>query len=405
VWDVATLQLKAELTNHTAWVGAAVFSPDGRRLATCSADQTIRLWDTSDWQELAVLRGHRDEVWPVAFSTDGGRLVSGSKDGEVKVWSAGPRRPGVFAQRFPPELESGSRERCRLALSPDGRFVAAACTNFQIAVWDALALREIARITVPETNLATLALAPGGRLLARGLADGGVQLSDITVRHDLGELRGHNSRVAGLCFSADGTLAASGDNSSIRVGDVGQRREVARLENKPGARLLRTLAFAPDRPYLAAGNYPGWVRVWDLAGRRVILDVNTGHDNVVGLAFQPGNSNLVTAAWDGRIRFWDLKSHKESAKLPRALMAYESVAFSPDGGRLAAGDSQGAVRIMDVETGQEVARLQGHHSTVRLIAFLPDGDSQISVSPNEICVWRTSPFAETDASGPESRAP
>jgi len=403
VWDVATLRLKAELTNHTAWVSAVVFSPDGGRLATSSADQTIRLWDTSNWQELAVLRGHQDEVWSVAFSSDGRQLASGSRDGEVKVWSADPRSPEVSAQRFPPELESGSRERCRLALSPDGRFVAAAYTNLQIALWDTLTLREIARIPVPETNLVVLAIAPGGQVLAWGLADGRVRLSDTSERRAIGELASHTSSVRCLCFSLDGEVLASGDDASIQVWDVARVGEPARLDNKPGT-VLHSLAFSPDHASLAVGDWPGWVRVWDLASRRLILEVDTGRNVISGLAFHQGNSSLVTAGWDGRIRLWDLRSQKESMGLPRALMAYEPVAFSPDGRRLAAGDSVGIVRIMDIETGQEVARLQGLSEAARCIGFLPDGDTLVSVSPKEIYCWRASPFAETDRLSTEDRS-
>ena len=41
-------------------MSSAVFSPDGARVVTASADKTARLWEAASGKELAVLRGHED---------------------------------------------------------------------------------------------------------------------------------------------------------------------------------------------------------------------------------------------------------------------------------------------------------------------------------------------------------
>ena len=75
------------LTGHTGNVWSVAFSPDGKTLASGSADGTVRLWDVATHRQIgAPLTGHTDNVWSVAFSPDGKTLATGSPDHTVRLW-------------------------------------------------------------------------------------------------------------------------------------------------------------------------------------------------------------------------------------------------------------------------------------------------------------------------------
>jgi WD40 repeat protein len=86
LWAVPTGEAKATLRGHTDSVGHVAFSPDGLRLATASADATVRLWDATTAERLLTFSGHTGGVWRVAFSPDGAWLATASADGTAKVY-------------------------------------------------------------------------------------------------------------------------------------------------------------------------------------------------------------------------------------------------------------------------------------------------------------------------------
>jgi WD40 repeat protein len=58
-------------------VVAAVFSPDGLRIATASRDGTAKLWDAITGSQLLTLHGGEGGLNGVAFSPEGTRLATG----------------------------------------------------------------------------------------------------------------------------------------------------------------------------------------------------------------------------------------------------------------------------------------------------------------------------------------
>src|SRR5262245_51543395 len=70
IWRVSDGKLR-RLKGHTSRILGLAFSPDGTKLASASADKTIKLWRVSDGKEVCRFEDHTDQVSSVAFSPDG----------------------------------------------------------------------------------------------------------------------------------------------------------------------------------------------------------------------------------------------------------------------------------------------------------------------------------------------
>jgi WD40 repeat protein len=117
------------------------FSSDGRRLATGSEWNTVKIWDVEKREVPATtLQGHIREVYAVAFSPDDESrwIASGGEDSKVKIWDS---QSGELVHTFHGHTGLVSS----LAFSPDGKRLYSGSRDTTVKVWDLTQLSQVPR--------------------------------------------------------------------------------------------------------------------------------------------------------------------------------------------------------------------------------------------------------------------
>jgi hypothetical protein len=91
VWDASSGAYHATLSGHSAMILSVLFSPDGKRILTGSADRSVRLWDLAG-SELLTLTENNSDPAPIAFSPDGTGIATGDLVKTARVWRSATLR-------------------------------------------------------------------------------------------------------------------------------------------------------------------------------------------------------------------------------------------------------------------------------------------------------------------------
>jgi WD40 repeat protein/type II secretory pathway predicted ATPase ExeA len=390
VWDAHSGQTALTFTGHTDVVTSVAWSPDGEQLASASADRTVRVWDVSSAQTLLTYKDHARAVESVAWSPDGKQIASASADRTMQVWDASS---GQTVRKYTGHTDVVTS----VAWSPDGKRLASASADTTVRVWDASSGQTVRKYTGHNSAVTSVAWSPDGKRLASTswdgiVQDGTVQVWDVSSAQTLLTYPGHTNAVHSVAWSPDGELLASASaDKTVQVWDASSGQIL--FTYRGHTNIVESVAWSPDGKQIASASADRTVQVWNANinhGSTVLT--YTGHTNIVhSLAWSPDGKQLASASEDQTVQVWDASSGQTLHIYTEHSGAVESVAWSPDGKRLASASADRTVRVWDASSGQTLRTYRDHTGAVDSVAWSPDGKRLASASADRtVQVWDAS---------------
>lgn len=288
-------QVQQVLRGHQNFVYDLRISPDGKWIASCAWDGTVRIWEMATgeiFRKLDIV-GHGKGL---RFSRDGTQLVART-DREL-AWFSFPECAEVHSRKLGSEQSIGMRS----TFTSDGRFIVTP-NQTKISIVDATT-GKVTKSLAPSTKepINEVCLSFDGRDIISGFGSK-ILVWDAETYELKHQVSGHTGEVFCLETSSDGRiLASSSADFTVRFWNQDNYEEMVAL---PVPSYVYTMSFSPDGTRLATGCADGTIRLFDLKTHQEVV-VLQGHSNfILGLEFSPDGKKLVSGSGDFTIRIWD----------------------------------------------------------------------------------------------------
>ena len=253
LWHAKSDALCACLDGHESDVVTLAFSPDESYLASGSWDTKCCLWDGVAGRKLHEYSGPQGVAKRVMW-LDRATIISGSWNGVVNL------------------LDTRSHERQRLIPNVGSAIDGLAVVDNQLVVgqsvggvslWDLRTLKREGCFSTDKYPLCSLAMSADGKKLAAGLLFGGIMMWDLEAKKRIFAARKHMDAVSSMDFSPDGgtllTGSLDGKMWALSLDGI-TRSKILRNEDQDA---IFAVAMSPAGKQFAAGAQDRTVRMWE----------------------------------------------------------------------------------------------------------------------------------------------
>ena len=341
VWDAITLYEVRTFQQQENWITSARFGPITDDLYVVGTDKKLRRYNLS-FETARSIMGHSMAVQGLAVSPDQKRLATASADRSIKIWDI---ETGQVVQTL-----VGSQDEVRVVRYLDNRTLASNAQDSQLRIWS-LDTGEMLRATETGESFVMGSTLDGKQVsVIYNIMTQKTVFIDTFQTADLKREQITEKDRSIVCgnFSHDMSLAVTGDSAGIiRIWDVAQKKQVggdwALFDQNSG-----DVAITPDNKTIIGMDSNGSIKIANIAERSAQEAFpalpNNQQPEIAGIAISPDGKRFCTFFLSGEVVLWTIDGKK--LRDWKLLSKPQSLAFIPETNRLAIGNKDGTVTIL-----------------------------------------------------------
>jgi RNA polymerase sigma factor (sigma-70 family) len=264
-----------------------------------------------------------------------------------------------------------------LAISPDGRFLAAGGQSV-IHIWNVRDRKHVASLTTHKSLVSSLAFTRDGNFLVSGSHDRTVKVWDARTWKESASLQGA-SAVTSIAVSPDGETLVVGTKAGATVWDLQIHRQKSTLVPASDPPSSTLVAFTGDGRTIAVGSQN--ITLWDARTLEKRHTITTG--TVRALACSPDGRTLAWTEQGGPLVTWDLQRMKQRGANRDLSTTSIALGFAPNGRKLVLGSLAMRGKNMSLVDGTSCkldSSMPAHVSDTSAVVFSRDGKTLASAS-------------------------
>lgn len=304
-----------------------------------------------------TLRGHFSDVYCGCWTPNGRYLATGSADAQAIIWEI---NRSEYVQHFTldhsTKNDRNGKDIAALCWNYDGTLLATGCYDGTVRLWTNNGQLKHS-LNRHHESIFAIQFSPNGRLLLTGSSDTKVILWNVLTGEHQNTFTHHDQRILDVDWLNDRIFATCSGDHKICICAIDQTRPIFTLTGHVGE--INKISWDFSKKMLASCSDDTTVRVWRPFDRAapIILQGHTQH--VYAIKWAPNNSKiLVSGSIDCSIRIWDVQNHACLHVIERHQKAIYSISFSPKGKYFVTGGAETVLYLWRTEDAQLIASYQ-----------------------------------------------